>query len=88
MLCFLLAMLDPGSALLILRDGKPIQTKVEGAADVESGRRITAKTNFRLASVTKQFTATAILLLAKDGKLSTIRSASTFPGPGPPTPTA
>ncbi len=63
-------MLDPGSALLILRDGKPIQTKVEGAADVESGRRITAKTNFRLASVTKQFTATAILLLAKDGKLS------------------
>jgi len=70
MLCFLLAMLDPGSALLILRDGKPIQTKVEGAADVESGRRITAKTNFRLASVTKQFTATAILLLAKDGKLS------------------
>jgi CubicO group peptidase (beta-lactamase class C family) len=43
---------------------------VEGAADVESGRRITAKTNFRLASVTKQFTATAILLLAKDGKLS------------------
>ena len=70
MLCFLLAMLDPGSALLILRDGKPVQTKVEGVADIESGRKITAKTNFRLASVTKQFTATAILLLAKDGKLS------------------
>lgn len=70
MLCFLVAMLDPGSALLILRDGKPVETKVEGVADIESGRRITAKTNFRLASVTKQFTATAILLLAKDGKLS------------------
>ena len=70
MLCFLLAMLDPGSALLILRDGKPVQTKVEGVADVESGRKITEKTNFRLASVTKQFTATAILLLAKDGTLS------------------
>ena len=65
----LLAMLEPGSALLILRDGKPVQTKVEGAADIQSGRKITAKTNFRLASVTKQFTATAILLLAKDGKL-------------------
>ena len=39
-------------------------------ADIESGRRITPKTNFRLASVTKQFTATAILLLARDGKLS------------------
>jgi CubicO group peptidase (beta-lactamase class C family) len=49
MLCFLLAMLDPGSALLILRDGKPVQTKVEGTADVETGRKITAKTNFRLA---------------------------------------
>ena len=70
MLCFLLAMLDPGSAMLILHDGKPVETKVEGVADVESGRKITAKTNFRLASVTKQFTATAILLLARDGKLS------------------
>lgn len=70
MLCFLLAMLDPGSALLLLRDGKPVQIKVDGVADIESGRKITAKTNFRLASVTKQFTATAILLLARDGKLS------------------
>lgn len=64
------AMLDPGSALLVLQNGKPIQTKVEGAADIQTGRKITAKTNFRLASVTKQFTATAILLLAKDGKLA------------------
>jgi CubicO group peptidase (beta-lactamase class C family) len=72
----LLAMLEPGSALLVLRDGKPIQTKVEGAADVESGRKITAKTNFRLASITKQFTATAILLLAKDGKLAVDDPAS------------
>ena len=70
MLCFLLAMLGPGSAMLILRDGMPVQTKVEGTADVESGRKITTRTNFRLASITKQFTATAILLLAKDGKLS------------------
>ncbi|MBI2684785.1 MAG: beta-lactamase family protein [Acidobacteria bacterium] len=66
----LLAFLDPGSALVVLRDGKPIQLKVEGAADIQTGRPITPKTNFRLASVTKQFTATAILLLAKDGKLA------------------
>lgn len=72
----LLAMLEPGSALLILRDGKPVQTKVEGAADIQSGRKITAKTNFRLASITKQFTATAILLLAKDGKLAIDDQAS------------
>lgn len=66
----LLAFLDPGSALLVLKDGKPIRTQVEGTADIRTGRKITAKTNFRLASVTKQFTATAILLLAKDGKLT------------------
>jgi CubicO group peptidase (beta-lactamase class C family) len=70
MFILMLAFLDPGSALLVLRDGKPIQTKVEGAADIQTGRRIGVRTNFRLASITKQFTATAILLLAKDGKLA------------------
>jgi len=62
-------MLDPGSALLVLGDGKPIHTVLEGAADIQSGRKVTRKTNFRLASITKQFTATAILLLAREGKL-------------------
>jgi len=70
MFILLLAFLDPGSALLVLRDGKPIQTRVDGAADIQTGRRIGVETNFRLASITKQFTATAILLLAKDGKLA------------------
>jgi hypothetical protein len=63
-------MLQPASALLINRDRKPVQTKVDGAADTQSGRKIIAKTNFRLASITKQFTATAILLLASDGNLT------------------
>lgn len=72
----LLAMLEPGSALLILKDGKPIRTKFEGAADIQTGRKISAHTNFRLASITKQFTATGILLLAKDRKLSIDDSVS------------
>ena len=38
-------------------------------ADLEDARAATATTNYRLASVTKQFTAAAILLLAEDGKL-------------------
>jgi len=66
----LLAFIDPGSALLVLRDGKPVRIKAEGVADIQTGRKITAKTNFRLASITKQFTATAILLLAKDGEMT------------------
>lgn len=67
---FLLAMLDPGSALLVLDHGKVVRTEATGTADLRTGERITAKTNFRLASVSKQFTATAILLLRKDGKIS------------------
>lgn len=66
----LLAMLDPGSALLVLENGKPVQIRTEGAADIRTARKIDAKTNFRLASVSKQFTATAVLLLAKDGRLT------------------
>jgi CubicO group peptidase (beta-lactamase class C family) len=70
MFILLLAFLDPGSALLVLRDGKPIHSRFEGAADLQTGRRIGARTNFRLASITKQFTATSVLLLARDGKLA------------------
>ena len=70
MFILLLAFIDPGSAILILRDGKPIQTKVEGAAGIQTVRKITAKTNFRLASITKRFTASAILPLPMDGKLA------------------
>src|SRR5439155_11723367 len=40
-----------------------------GVTDLRSLRRIDARTNFRLASDTKQFTAMAIMLLVHDGKL-------------------
>ena len=40
-----------------------------GVSDLRSLRRIDAQTNFRLASCTKQFTATAVMLLVHDGKL-------------------
>lgn len=71
MLLFLLAAtFEPGSATLIFRDGKVESMRVEGSADIAAKRRVTPKTNFRLASVTKQFTATAILLCERDGKLT------------------
>jgi len=59
----------PGASLLVVRDGKPIVRRSYGLAVVESGVAATPETNYRLASVTKQFTATAILLLSQDGKL-------------------
>ncbi len=60
----------PGAAVLVLRDGKPLVRRGYGLADVEAGTPVTPATNFRLASVSKQFTAAAIVLLAQDGKLS------------------
>src|SRR5690606_2577934 len=60
----------PGAAVLVLRDGQPLVRRGYGLADLETGTPVTPDTNFRLASVSKQFTAAAILLLAQDGKLS------------------
>jgi CubicO group peptidase (beta-lactamase class C family) len=59
----------PGAAVLVLRDGKPVVRRGYGLADLEQQIPVTPGTNFRLASVTKQFTAAAILLLAEDGTL-------------------
>ncbi|WP_370465156.1 serine hydrolase domain-containing protein [Luteimonas terricola] len=59
----------PGAALLVLRDGEPVVLRGVGLADVEAGIPVTPGTNFRLASVSKQFTAAAVLLLAEDGRL-------------------
>ena len=59
----------PGASLLIVRDGKPIVRRAYGFANLNDRIAAAPDTNYRLASVTKQFTAAAILLLAEDGKL-------------------
>jgi CubicO group peptidase (beta-lactamase class C family) len=60
----------PGAALLVVHDGRAVVRKAYGLANLEQHIPATPATNYRLASVTKQFTAAAILLLAEDGKLS------------------
>ena len=55
-------------SVAIIEDGKPL-TFSRGLANLETHTKATSATNYRLASMTKQFTATAILLLAQDGKL-------------------
>jgi CubicO group peptidase (beta-lactamase class C family) len=52
-----------------MKDGKQIFRKGYGVSDLRSMHAIGPETNFRLASLTKQFTATAIMLLVRDGKL-------------------
>lgn len=60
----------PGAALLVVRNGEPVVRKGYGLADLDARTPITPATNFRLASVSKQFTAAAVLLLAGRGALS------------------
>ena len=60
----------PGASVLVVQDGKTVVARSYGLADLETRTPATPATNYRLASVTKQFTAAAILLLAQDGKLS------------------
>ena len=60
----------PGASLLVVRDGKSAVRRSYGRSDLENGIGATPETNYRLASVTKQFTAAAILLLAEDRKLT------------------
>jgi CubicO group peptidase (beta-lactamase class C family) len=60
----------PGASLLVLRDGAVLVRRAYGYADLEQGIAATPATNYRLASMTKQFTAAAILLLAEDGRLT------------------
>ena len=60
----------PGAAVLVLRDGQPVVRASYGLADLETDTPATPETNYRLASITKQFTAASILLLAEDGRLT------------------
>lgn len=60
----------PGAAVLVLRDGAVVHAKGYGLANVTSGEANATTTRFRLASVTKSFTALAVLQLAEQGRLS------------------
>jgi len=61
---------EPGAAVLVLRGDEIIFDKGYGLADLESGTPIDGNTSFCIASISKQFTAVAILQLAEQGKLS------------------
>ncbi len=61
---------SPGFALAVIRDGKIIYEKGYGMANLEYSVPIRPDTMFHVASVSKQFTAFAVYLLAADGKLS------------------
>ncbi|HXS97574.1 MAG TPA: serine hydrolase domain-containing protein [Candidatus Limnocylindrales bacterium] len=60
---------SPGFAVMVRQGGRTIFAHGYGLRDLRTRTPIDARTNFRLASFTKQFTAMGIMLLARDGKL-------------------
>jgi CubicO group peptidase (beta-lactamase class C family) len=60
----------PGVALLVSRAGQPILTKGYGMANLELQVPVKPETIFQSGSVGKQFTATAVMMLVEEGKIS------------------
>lgn len=61
---------SPGCAVGVVRDGELAFAKGYGMADLEHDTPITPSTRFYIASLSKQFTAMSIVLLAREGRLS------------------
>lgn len=69
---------EPGGAFLVSQSGKPIYKKAFGLANLELDVKMTTDHVFQIGSMTKQFTAIAILILEEQGKLSVNDLVSKF----------
>ena len=69
---------QPGAAILVARAGVVLYEECIGLADLETKEPITPVTNFRLASVSKQFTAMCVQLLQQQGILTYTDKLSLF----------
>lgn len=68
----------PGAAVGIYREGRVVYSHGYGSAQLGRDAAVTPHTVFHVASVSKQFTAFAIALLAREGKLDLDRKISTY----------
>jgi CubicO group peptidase (beta-lactamase class C family) len=68
--CDLYPQNEPGAAVLIMKKDEIIFSKGYGVADMVNGTKIDQNTFFNIASVSKQFSAVALIMLAEEGKLS------------------
>ncbi|MES2899716.1 MAG: serine hydrolase domain-containing protein [Pseudomonadota bacterium] len=69
---------DPGATVIVVKDGVTVFRKAYGMADLRRARKLRPEYSMRLGSLTKQFTAAAVLLLAENGKLALTDSVSRF----------
>lgn len=74
----------PGGAAAVVCDGQIVWSHCVGLADVETGTPIDTRTNFRLASVSKQVTAVAALVLVDRGELALTTPVSEIAADLPP----
>jgi CubicO group peptidase (beta-lactamase class C family) len=68
----------PGMVWGVVKDGKLVHVKAAGVQELDQKRPVTADTLFRIASMTKAFTALSILKLRDDGKLALDAPAETY----------
>lgn len=66
---FLAAHAIPGLSLAVVRDGKLLKAAGYGLANLESNSAATPETMYEIGSITKQFTAQAVMLLVQEGRL-------------------
>ena len=59
----------PGAVFLVAKNGKPIYKKAFGKSNIELDVDMNTESVFQIGSMTKQFTAVAIMMLAEQGKL-------------------
>ena len=59
-----------GISLAVVRDGRIVKSQGYGLANIETNSAATPKTVYEIGSVTKQFTATAVMMLVEEGKVS------------------
>ena len=74
----------PGVAIGIVRGGQLVFTKSYGIANLETDTPMSESSVFQIASVTKPFTASAIMMLAASGKLRLDDSVGKFVAQAPP----
>jgi len=68
----------PGATLAIYRDGEPVYVHAYGLSDREHKAPATVSTHYEIGSITKQFTAAAILQLQEAGKLDINATLATY----------
>ena len=61
---------EPGISIIVTKDGKPIYKKAFGTSNMELNTPMNIESVFQIGSITKQFTAVSILMLAEKGKLN------------------